>query len=104
MGHLTKWHTPTSIDVNMDYNKYITKIPPNIMRSKEDQLIKDIEFCIDKCNMNDEQIGFFLRGAEELGVSAEYFAEEFVFETASEEEFYRLHVDPDYLAINWRLN
>ena len=54
--------------------------------------------------MNDEQIGFFLRGAEELGVSAEYFAEEFVFETDSEEEFYRLHLDPDYLAINWRLN
>ena len=88
----------------MDYNKYITKIPPNIMRSKEDQLIKNIEFCVEDLELNDEQIEYFIRASEEIGVNCQYMAEEFVFETESEEEFYRLHVDPEYLKINWRLN
>ena len=74
------------------------------MRSKKDQLIKDIEFCIDECGMNDEEIGNFLRAAEKNGVNCEYFAEEFIFESHSDEEFERLHNSPDYLKINWRLN
>ena len=49
--------------------------------TKEDQIIKDIAFCIDECGMNDEEIGHFLRAAEELGVSCEYLAEEFIFES-----------------------
>lgn len=69
-----------------------------------DQLIADIAFCIDERDMNDEQIGLFLRASEELGVNCQYLAEEFVFESESMEEFERLHLDPDYLKIDWRLN
>ena len=69
-----------------------------------DQLIQDIAYCIDECDMNDEQIGLFLRASEELGVNCQYLAEEFVFESESMEEFERLHLNPDYLKIDWRLN
>ena len=54
--------------------------------------------------MNDEQIGHFLRAAEELGVSCEYLAEEFIFESETDEEFERLHCNDDYLKIKWRLD
>ena len=74
------------------------------MRSREDQIVQDIQFCIDECGMDDEQIGSFLRAAEELGVSCEYLAEEFIFQSETPEEFYRLHCDDDYLKIDWRLN
>ena len=68
-----------------------------------DQLIKDIAYCIDECDMNDEQIGLFLRSSEELGVSCQYLAEEFAFVPETPEEFERLHLNPDYLKIDWRL-
>tara|TARA_B100000212_G_scaffold114724_1_gene85589 strand:+ start:327 stop:554 length:228 start_codon:yes stop_codon:yes gene_type:complete len=74
------------------------------MRTKEDQLERDIKFCVDECGMNDEQIGQFLRSAEEIGVSCEYLAEEFIFESETDEEFERLHLDPEYLKIKWRLD
>ena len=74
------------------------------MRSKEDQIVQDIQFCIDECGMNDEEIGYFLRASEELGISCEYLAEEFIFESETQEEFHRLHCDDDYLKINWRLD
>ena len=74
------------------------------MRSKEDQVVQDIQFCIDECGMNDEEIGHFLRAAEELSVSCEYLAEEFIFESETQEEFHRLHCDDDYLKIKWRLD
>ena len=54
--------------------------------------------------MNDEEIGHFLRAAEELGVSCEYLAEEFIFESETHDEFHRLHCDDNYLKINWRLD
>ena len=72
--------------------------------TKEDQLIADIAFCIDEYGLNDEQIGHFIRASEELGVSCQYFAKEFVFQTDTLEEFERLHLDPDYLKIKWRLD
>ena len=72
--------------------------------SKEDQLIADIAFCVDDLGLNDEQIGIFLRASEEIGVSCRYMAEEFVFESETMEEFHRLHLDPEYLKIDWRLN
>ena len=72
--------------------------------TKEDQLIADIAFCVDDLELNDEQIGIYLRASEELGVSCRYMAEEFVFESDTQEEFHRLHLDPDYLKIDWRLN
>ena len=72
--------------------------------TKEDQLIADIAFCIDDLELNDEQIGIYLRASEEIGVSCRYMAEEFVFESETMEEFHRLHLDPEYLKIDWRLN
>ena len=72
--------------------------------TKEDQLIADIAFCVDDLELNDEQIGIYLRASEEIGVSCRYMAEEFVFESDTMEEFHRLHLDPDYLKIDWRLN
>ena len=72
--------------------------------TKEDQLIADIAFCVDDLELNDEQIGLYLRAAEEIGVSCRYMAEEFVFESETMEEFHRLHLDPEYLKIDWRLN
>ena len=72
--------------------------------TQEDQLIADIAFCVDDLELNDEQIGIYLRAAEEIGVSCRYMAEEFIFESETMEEFHRLHLDPDYLKINWRLN
>ena len=72
--------------------------------TKEDQLIADIAFCIDDLELNDEQIGIYLRASEEIGVSCRYMAEEFVFESDTMEEFHRLHLDPEYLKIDWRLN
>ena len=72
--------------------------------TQEDQLIADIAFCVDDLELNDEQIGIYLKAAEEIGVSCRYMAEEFVFESDTQEEFERLHLDPEYLKINWRLN
>jgi len=72
--------------------------------TQEDQLIADIAFCVDDLELNDEQIGVYLRASEELGVSCRYMAEEFVFESDTPEEFERLHLNPDYLKIDWRLN
>ena len=74
------------------------------MRSKEDQIVQDIAFCVDELELNDEQIGIYLRASDELGVSCEYLAEEFIFESETQEEFHRLHCDDDYLKINWRLD
>ena len=72
--------------------------------TKEDQLIADIAYCVDDLGLNDDQIGVYLRGAEELGVSCRYMGEEFIFESDTPEEFERLHLNPDYLKIDWRLN
>ncbi len=42
-------------------------------------LEKDISYCIDFLELNDNQIGDLLRACEQLGdISCEYFCEEFV--------------------------
>ena len=70
------------------------------MRSKEDQIVQDIAFCVDELELNDEQIGTYLRASDELGVSCEYLAEEFIFESETQEEFERLHLDPELSLIH----
>ena len=71
---------------------------------KTTQIEKDIAFCIDELDLSNEQIGELLRACENLGnISCEYFCEEFVFESNTEEDHDRLH-DPNYLTINWGLN
>ena len=68
------------------------------------QLEKDIAYCIDELDFDDNQIGEMLRVCEKLGnISAEYFCEEFIFECDNEEDVHRLH-DDNYLKIDWRLN
>ncbi len=71
---------------------------------KTTQIEKDIAFCIDELDLTNEQIGELLRACENLGnISCEYFCEEFVFQSDTEEDHDRLH-DPNYLTINWGLN
>ena len=62
-------------------------------KSKVDQMIDNLEFCIETIGLNDEQTGEVLAATNELGVNVEYFANEFM-ETSSIE----LH-NPDYLNI-----
>ena len=74
------------------------------MKTTNTQLEKDIAYCIDELDFDDNQIGEMLRVCEKLGnITAEYFCEEFIFECDSEEDVHRLH-DDNYLKINWRLN
>ena len=71
---------------------------------KTTQIEKDIAFCIDELDLTNEQIGEILRACENLGnISVEYFCEEFVFQSNTEDDHDRLH-DPNYLTINWGLN
>lgn len=69
------------------------------------QLEKNIAFCIDECEMNDDQIGDILRCIEREHIaSVEHFMEEFVFICYDEDgvedvnQLGKLH-DPDYLSI-----
>ena len=72
--------------------------------SNTKQLEKDIAYCIDILDLSNNQIGEILRACEQLGnISVEYFCEEFVFQSDTEEDHDRLH-DVNYLKLNWRLD
>ena len=62
-------------------------------KSKVDQMIDNLEFCIETLGLNDNQIGDVLAATNELGVNVEYFCNEFM-ETSS----VQVHED-DYLNI-----
>ena len=62
-------------------------------KSKVDQMIDNLEFCIETLGLNDNQIGDVLAATNELGVNVEYFCNEFM-ETSS----VKVH-DDDYLNI-----
>ena len=63
------------------------------------QLEKNIAFCIDECDMADEQIGEMLRCIERMGIaSVEHFCEEFVFVDGNGEISDKWHND-EYLNI-----
>ena len=66
------------------------------------QLFTDIDYLVDQGCDADDCIEF-LTAIDKLGVSAEYFFEEFVFITEDPDDIPRLH-DDDYLKINWGLN
>ena len=51
-------------------------------KSKVDQMIDNLEFCIETLGLNDEQTGDVLAATNEIGVNVEYFANEFM-ETSS---------------------
>ena len=63
------------------------------MKSEVDQIIDNLEFCIETLGLNDNQIGDVLAATNEIGVNVEYFANEFM-ETSS----VRVH-ENDYLNI-----
>ena len=63
------------------------------MKSEVDQIIDNLEFCIETIGLNDEQTGEVLAATNEIGVNVEYFANEFM-ETSS----VRVH-ENDYLNI-----
>ena len=74
------------------------------MRTTTNQLFADIDFLVDELNMTADQCDEVLHACDELGgISAEYFCEEFIFETGDPDDIDRLH-DPNYLKINWSLN
>jgi len=62
-------------------------------KSKVDQMIDNLEVCIDFLGLNDEQTGEVLAATNELGVNVEYFCHEFM-ETSS----IKVH-ESDYLNI-----
>ena len=67
--------------------------------SNTEQLEKNIAFCIDECEMDDEQVGEMLRAIESISIqSVEYFCEEFVFIPEDQEQMDRIHND-EYLNI-----
>jgi len=63
------------------------------MKSEVDQIIDNLEFCIETIGLNDEQTGEVLAATNEIGVNVEYFCNEFM-ESSSKE----VH-DSDYLNI-----
>ena len=67
------------------------------MRTKKKQLKENIKYCIDVLELEDNSIGEVLRASEKLGVSCEYFVEEFVVLDDSEAE-QSIH-DDDYLTM-----
>ena len=67
--------------------------------SNKAQLEKNIAFCIDRCEMDNEEVGDMLRCIERNGLaSVEHFCEEFVFMCEDEEDFMKYH-DDEYLNI-----
>ena len=74
------------------------------MKTTNTQVEKDIAYCIDDLNLDDNQIGEILRACEQLGnITVEYFCEEFIFVDENGETKDRWH-DDNYLKINWSLN
>ena len=63
------------------------------MKSKVDQIIDNLRFCIETIGLNDEQTESVLAATNELGVNVEYFCNEFM-ETSSKD----VH-ESDYLNI-----
>ena len=45
------------------------------MKSEVDQIIDNLEFCIETIGLNDEQTGEVLAATNELGVNVEYFCQ-----------------------------
>ena len=75
------------------------------MTAPTNQLFADIDFLVDEMGMTADQCDQILHACDQLGgISAEYFCEEFIFESETHDEFHRLHCDDNYLKINWRLD
>ena len=67
------------------------KTPKSVIES----IKKDIAYCIDELNLDNEMIGELLRICEDVGVSCEYFMNEFVCTESNDDPVH----DPSYLNI-----
>ena len=67
----------------------------NNSKSSLESIKEDIAFCIDELNLDNEMIGELLRICEDVGVSCEYFMDEFVCTESNDDPVH----DPDYLNI-----
>ena len=67
------------------------KTPKSVIES----IKEDIAYCIDELNLDNEMIGELLRICEEVGVSCEYFMNEFVCTESNDDPVH----DPSYLNI-----
>ena len=67
----------------------------NKSNSHLESIKNDIAFCIDELNLDNEMIRELLRICENVGVSCEYFMEEFVCTDDNEDAVH----DPSYLNI-----
>ena len=71
-------------------------------------LENDIDFCKFTLGLTDDDTNDFIHTCYKMGISTEYFADEFCFDltpdgmVADADEILRLH-DPNYLAIRWTL-
>ena len=78
-------------------------------KSSKSQLERDIAFCIDELQLDNDGIGEFLIAAEKLGVSVEYFCEEFIFDCDNDaEQLERVHDDEhlniaEFNALYWEV-
>ena len=64
-------------------------------KSVIESIKKDIAYCIDELNLDNEMIGELLRICEEVGVSCEYFMDEFVCNDDNSDPIH----DPEYLTL-----
>ena len=69
------------------------------MNTSSNQIFADIDFLVDEMGMTADDCDEVLQACERLGgISAEYFCEEFIFETGDPDDIPRLH-DDEYLNI-----
>ena len=62
----------------------------------------DIDFCKFTLGLTDDDTNDFIHTCYKMGISTEYFADEFCTDYLCKDEILRLH-DPDYLTIRWKL-
>lgn len=78
--------------------------------SNTEQLEKNIAFCIEECEMGNDEIGDILRAIERLGIqSVEFFMEEFIFTDENGDILNRWHEDDhlniaEFNALYWEAN
>ena len=68
-----------------------------------EQIKKDVEFCKNILGLSDLETDSLCTVTTKMGISCEYFADEFVVDVDTVDDVLRLN-DPEYLQINWNLS
>ena len=96
LSYFTQLLTNDSLTyININPTNFIRIINMKKSNSHLESIKEDIAYCIDELNLDNEMIGELLRICEEVGVSCEYFMDEFV---CNDENSDPIH-DPSYLNI-----